>query len=48
VSPYFEIVKPSLEAKFDFHILNWARAPAPAQAPDALPARSAGGEDRAP
>ena len=24
VSPYFEIVKPSLEA-FDFHILNWAR-----------------------
>ena len=25
VSPYFEIVKPSLEAKFDFHILNWAR-----------------------
>ena len=48
VSPYFEIVKPSLEAKFDFHILNWARAPAPAQAPDALPAGSAGGEDRAP
>jgi hypothetical protein len=25
VSPYFQIVKPSLEAEFDFHILKWAR-----------------------
>jgi hypothetical protein len=24
VSPYFEIIKPSLDVKFDFHILNWA------------------------
>ena len=29
VSPYFEIVKPSLENGFDFHALNWAAAPDP-------------------
>jgi hypothetical protein len=24
VSPYFQVVKPTLEAEFDFHILKWA------------------------
>ena len=27
VSPYFRIVKPSLENGFDFHALHWAAAP---------------------
>jgi hypothetical protein len=25
VSPYFEVIKPTLTAKFDFHTLRWAQ-----------------------
>jgi hypothetical protein len=29
ISPYFEIVKPTLDDKFDFHVLKWTDAPVP-------------------
>jgi hypothetical protein len=28
VSPYFQVVKPTLSHDFDFHALNWQAAPA--------------------
>jgi hypothetical protein len=46
ISPYFEIVKPTINDTFDFHALKWADSPAPdaalktqAALPDGLGAR---------